>query len=417
MKKKIYWVLNHPLFSGSAILVGGSMVANIVNYFYHLLMGRMLGPVDYGVLSSLYALLYVVSIIPTSTSLSIVKFISSAKSVKEQAVIYHNVNKFILKVSFIGGAIILLLSPFIANFLQVDSVFEVALVAPVFLFSLLILVNQATAQGMLDFFTAVLPLFAMSIGKLVIGIVLVFLGFAVGGAMVGVVLSMIFGYLLSKRAARKFSELKQNKRYDLGPFFKYSAPVLLQAMAFTSIISMDVILVKHFFNPELAGYYAAMSTLGKIIFFAAQPVSTAVFPIISKRVSLGEKYLKVFFAAFGATVAIAAIVVLGYALLPNLAIGATFGGKFLSGNNYLVWMGLFFGFYSVSYLLVSFFLSINKTKIVILPLVASVLQIVIIWMAHADILQVIQISLSLMVILCISLSTYFVSLLAKKGLI
>ena len=39
----------------------------------------------------------------------------------------------------------------------------------------------------------------------------------------------------------------------------------IQALAFTSFFTTDLILVKHFFPPFEAGIYAALSTLGKII--------------------------------------------------------------------------------------------------------------------------------------------------------
>ena len=66
--KLIKKLINHPLFSGSAIVFVGNMTANVVNYLYHLIMGRMLGPVEYGVLASLYSVLYLVGIIPSSAA-------------------------------------------------------------------------------------------------------------------------------------------------------------------------------------------------------------------------------------------------------------------------------------------------------------------------------------------------------------
>ena len=76
---KLRRFVEHPLFSGSVIMIGGNMAANAINYLYHLVMGRLLGPAGYGVLASLYSLLYLAGIVPTSASISVVKFISSAK--------------------------------------------------------------------------------------------------------------------------------------------------------------------------------------------------------------------------------------------------------------------------------------------------------------------------------------------------
>ena len=84
-----------PLFSGSVVMIGGSMLANAVNYLYHLIMGRVLGPVDYGVLASVFAILYVISVIPVSTSFAIVKFISSTKNKRELWGVYVAIKRFV----------------------------------------------------------------------------------------------------------------------------------------------------------------------------------------------------------------------------------------------------------------------------------------------------------------------------------
>src|SRR3989344_3766281 len=96
--KLINKLINHPLFSGSAIMFVGSMGANAINYLYHLIMGRLLGPVEYGVLASLYSIMYLISIIPSSASVSIVKFISSAKD-NEVSSVYNSINRMIFKLA------------------------------------------------------------------------------------------------------------------------------------------------------------------------------------------------------------------------------------------------------------------------------------------------------------------------------
>ena len=75
--------LNKLLYS-SLFVMAVSMSINLVNYFYHLVFGRILGPVEYGILASLYSILYIVSIVPQSSSFAIVKFVASAKSLEEK---------------------------------------------------------------------------------------------------------------------------------------------------------------------------------------------------------------------------------------------------------------------------------------------------------------------------------------------
>ncbi len=408
MIQKIKHFIRHPLFSGSLIMVGGSMAVNAINYLYHLLMGRLLGPVDYGVLASLYSVIYLIGIVPISTSVAIVKFISSAKNQKEVFQIYISLKKFIFRLAIVVSIIFFLFSPFIAGFLKISNFWIVSLISVILFFMLITLVNQSTAQGILKFSGSVIPNFISAVGKLGVGLLLIFLGYSVFGAIVGIVVAVISAYLYSQWF---LSKIFQNKKelvytYKLKRFFIYSLPVLLQALAFTSLFTVDVILVKHFLTPFEAGIYAALSTLGKIIYFASSPITATMFPIVSGRKARGENYRKVFLASLGATVLVSLAIVFFYWLFPNIAIGVLYGQAYLTAKTELVWMGIFILFYTLSYLLVNFFLSLGRVKIVIFPLIASLVQVPAIWIFHKNISQVIQISLVLAGLLFFSLLVY-----------
>jgi len=395
-----------PLMSGSILMVGGSLFINMFNYLYHLLMGRILGPVDYGTLASIFSIIYIAAIIPLSSSFAIVKFISSAKDKSERALIYKSIKKLYSNVAVISFLITLVLSPFIANFLHIKDVVSVASVSIIMLFSLLTLVNQATLQGVLKFSGVIIPNLISSLTKLALGIALVLIGLSVRGAMYAVIIGAIFAYLASKHLIKSFPKKTGKEKFNYTIFFKYSVPVLLQALAFTSIFTVDLILVKHFFSPFDAGLYAALSTLGKIIYFAAQPITSVMFPIISSKRSKGESYRKVFYLSAAMTLLMSLGVTAGYMLLPKLAIGLLYGEKFLSIQAELVWMGVFITVYTLAYLLANFLLSINRTKIIIIPLLAALIQIPAIYIWHQSILQVIQVSLGITIVLLMTLVSY-----------
>lgn len=401
-----FTILRHPLFSGSFIMFAGSMAINVINYIYHLLMGRILGPADYGVLASLYSVIYIIGIIPLSASMAIVKFISSAPDNPSRAVIYHAINKFVLYLALAMGILIILLSPLIAGFLKISNFWNVAIIGPILFFSLITLVNQSTLQGVLDFMGYIIPNFVSCLIKLLIGLIFIFLGWSVLGAMAGILIGVFLAYLISLKSITRVIKNYKQGSYNLSPFLKYSLPVLIQAFAFSSIFTIDVILVKHFFPPFEAGLYAALSTLGKIIFFAVSPITGAMFPIIAGRHSRGEKHGRILLTAAGGTIIISLGIILLYFFFPDYAISLLYGKAYLLAKGNLIWIGLFMGFYSLAYLLTNYFLSIGKTKIIFFPLIMALIQIAAIWAGHGSLLQVIQISLSIMVILCLALLLY-----------
>ena len=389
--KKIKDLMKHPLFSGSAIMFVGSMGANAINYLYHLIMGRLLGPVEYGILASLYSIMYLISIIPSSASVSIVKYISSSKSINVYSV-YSEINKFIFKISLIISLLILFSSKVIANFLNIDNLLSIILLAPVLFLSLVTLVNQATSQGLIKFVGHIVPNLISSVFKLLLGIFFIYIGWSVAGAMFAVTIGALFAYFYSFNFIKKHISKTKLRKIDIMPFIRYSAPVLLQSLAFTSIFTIDVMLAKHFLDPFSAGIYAALSTLGKIIFFATSPVTATMFPVISKRISLKQEYKKIFLLSLLATFAIAFVITCFYWIFPNIAIGVLYGREYISAKTDLVWMGFFILFYTLSNLIVNFFLSIGKLKIVIIPILAALIQILVIWTNHDSITEIIQIS-------------------------
>ncbi len=67
-------------------------------------------------------------------------------------------------------------------------------------------------------------------------------------------------------------------------------PVLIMLISLTSIFNIDVLLVKHFFDSINAGYYAALSLLGKMIFFGSWSVSMVMFSKVSEAYALNKNY-------------------------------------------------------------------------------------------------------------------------------
>lgn len=397
--------IKHPLFSGSAIMVGGNMAANAINYLYHLVMGRVLGPVDYGVLASLYSILYLAGIIPISASVSIVKFISAAPE-REVYSTYEAIKRFVLLLAIGISLFFLALSPITAGFLKIESVASVALIGPIIFLTLITLVNQASSQGLLRFSGSVIPTLISSGIKFGLGVLLVLAGASVFGAVFGIVVGMVLAYFYSAWFISKILVKRKVGEYHLKPFLTYALPVLFQALAFTSLFSTDVLLVKHFFDPFQAGIYGALSTLGKIIFFATSPVTATMFPIVSKRKSIGEAYHKVFVLALGIVLSVSLAITLFYFLFPTFAIRTLYGSAYLAAKGVLVWMGIFVSFYSLTSLLVNYSLSLGRSKIIVFPLLGALFQIPLIWIWHASLIQVTQVSLGITVFMFLGSLAY-----------
>lgn len=402
--KKILTLAGHPLFAGSFIMIFGSNAVSFLNYLYHLIMGRLLGPASYGELASLISLTGLFGIIPASITLVIIKQVSSAENEKEKRALTAWFKKKIFVFSAIFSILILLLTPLFGSFLKISNLLYFVLVAVFSFFTLQASLNRSILQGLLKFKEMVFSLLAENSLKLLISILLVYLGFQVGGAMLGFVISSALGLYLTIYYLKEKNSFK--KSADLKSIIKFAIPVALQSFAVTSLYSSDLILVKHFFPSYEAGLYAALSNLGKIIFFGAGPISAVMFPLVSQRKAKGEKYKKIFMYSFLGTLSLASGVLALYWLFPELAINLLYGRLYLGGSGLLIWFGIFMSLFTLSTLFISYSLSLGRSSIVILPLIAAAAQIIFIWFFHKTLMEVIFISIIVTALLLLTLLIY-----------
>ncbi|MCL4416692.1 MAG: oligosaccharide flippase family protein [Actinobacteria bacterium] len=405
MKKRIQKIITNPLFSGSVIMVIGSNGVSFLNYLYHLAMGRMLGPAGYGELAVIISLIGLLGIIPGSLNLVVIKYISAAKNEDDGAAIISWFKARIFWAALIFSFFVLLISPVISSFLHISNIYYLIFVSVSFLFGTLSLLNRSILQGLLKFKYMVISILIENVIKLGISILLVYIGFQIGGAVVGFVIAVVLGWYITNRFLQ-YHNKRTDVKINFKQIFSFIIPVLVQSIAITSLISSDLILVKHFFSSHDAGIYAALSTLGKIIFFASGPIGAVMFPLVSRKNARGENYKKIFVYSFLATILLSTGVLLVYWLYPSLAIKLLFGSKYLEAQNLLVWFGIFMSLFTLSYLFVNYGLSLGRTSIVILPLIAAILQIVIIIFFHQTLFTVVIASIVSTALLLISLLIY-----------
>jgi O-antigen/teichoic acid export membrane protein len=113
MKKQITKLATHPLFAGSMMMILGSNFVNALNYLYHLLMGRFLGPGGYGELAAMLSLIGLVGMLPLSLNLVVIRFTSSSKTEKECLNLIGWLNKQVKIISIVLFLFLIISSPFI----------------------------------------------------------------------------------------------------------------------------------------------------------------------------------------------------------------------------------------------------------------------------------------------------------------
>lgn len=418
MKNKIFLLsikfIRHELISGSLFVFVGFFISSVLSFILNLFLVRSLTASDYGSYASLLSLFALVGIPAGSLTTVIVRFATDyfAKNKLDEAKAFYF--KLLLLVTilsvflFIGFVIF---SIPIKEFLHLDNIWYVILTGFIISFGYLGIVNNAFLQSLLKFsfisFTSVVG----GILRVITGVLLIFLGFKVFGALWAIFFAFSFTFCLTFIPLRFLINKKssRNIKFPTKEIISYAVPTSLAILSLNSFVSIDVILVKHFFNPHEAGLYGGLSLVGKVIFYFTGPITSVMFPLLIKRHNLSQNFNSLFYLALLLVTAPSITIVMFYFFFPlfniNLFLG---GGDYAKISPYLGIYGLFIMVFSMLNVSVNFFLSLNKTKIFIVIGLGALLQIILITLFHKTFFQVISVSLVISSLLLLIFLLYYI---------
>jgi O-antigen/teichoic acid export membrane protein len=256
-------------------------------------------------------------------------------------------------------------------------------------------------QGLQKFGSLALNLIMNGGSKCVLGILFVLLGLGVSGALSAVVISYFFTTVLSylilrmalnqeKRKADPEGNPEEKNQADFSKVYTYSLPVGLTLFCFMALTNIDLIWVKHFFQPIEAGYYSIAQMVGKIIFVFTFPIVMVMFPKIAslKMEDQGKKARSILGHSLTTGVFLCGGATLISLLFPSLIV------QFLSGEVYLECIplvGLFsinMSLYSLSLILLYYQLSIDQRRFLYPLVLCTLIQSGLIVLLHKSLFQV-----------------------------
>ncbi len=411
MKDKVISITKHPLISLSAIIVIGSLFSSFFSFLFNLFMSRNLTVSDYGELTSIVSLI-TLAIMPAGALLPTVVHFSAqyfAKNEENMAYgLFYKVGKLAIFVGITLLLVFVLFSQPIAAFFHIQNSSLLIVPGLIVFLSYISILNTGLLQAKLAFGFITLAQFIGSLSKLVLGVIFVLLGFSVMGGIWAFFLAYFVPYLITFIPLRFLLKKPSTKSIiSLKQLVSYGAPSALTLFSLTSFITVDTLIVKHFFAPESAGIYAGISLLGKIIFYATSPIGTVMFPLVVQKMAKQESIKSTIFLAMAMVLFPSLALTAGYFLLPELVIGLSLkNDQYLTGAGLLGFMGAYLSIYSLLFIFANFCLSINKTKIVIPIVIGSISQILLLWLFHDSFFQIVAISTTIVTVLLLILIFY-----------
>lgn len=422
MREKLHKAMKHPLVSGSTILFIGLGAANLFSYLFNLSMGRMLSVSDYGTLAVLLSIINISHVFSSSVATVFTKFTAFFAGKKQNELLWILFKKGNLWIGFVGilvTGIIMFFDDMISSFLNIENVVLIDIVALIVFLIVISSVSYGVIQGQLRFVFYSLIMFFSAVLKFVLGLGLVFMGMNTIGAIWAIFIASVVEYtilfFLLKRSLKKTNKKELSIPQLYKKLSQYGLPVLLTGIGMTSLITIDIILIKHFLSPVAAGQYAALSLMGRSIFYLVFPILSVLFPVIAQKHArqenlLGTVILSVLLIG-GISIPIGAV----YFLFPDIVLKIFFPREtYASLAPHLGPFAIFIIIYSFAWLFKSFYLSIGATRIFVFTLIAAFFEGLFITFFHNDISQIIFGMTGISFLLLISLLLYYPRAVASR---
>jgi len=154
--------------------------------------------------------------------------------------------------------------------------------------------------------------------------------------------------------------------------------------------------------------------IGRIVYFIAWMFVMLLLPEVVQLKKEGKDPSKILFKYILYIAAIAITIIVGCALFPNLAITLLFGEQYLDVAPLLWKYATATGLFALSNIFAYYYLSLDKYVPVLISAVFGVLQVVLIFLFHSTLEEVVYMQIIAMVLLLLVQLTFYITGLEIK---
>ncbi len=403
--------MSKSFLKSSVILFIGTMTANAGAYFFHLALGRILTPAEYSTLGALLSIYIILATPLGAVENTAAKIISQKK--EDSNILAGKIaltNQYLNKISLISLFIYFLCIGLIYHYFNFTSFIGLTILGFGLLFMFKLSWNRGVMQGLFDFNWLSISFASEGLVKLFFGILLGLLFLRADIAIISLVLALLVAFCLSIfYLKQKFSTNKISKdiKIDYIKLIKESLRMIVGILGVSFFLSIDVLMAKKYLSAYDAGLYTALSTLGKIVYFAPLSIATALFPYISQENKLALR-LKLLKKALIMVCGVVVIALIFYFIWPKLIFTILFGEKYVFSWVLLGLIGLSLGVVGIVQLIVNYLLARKGWLFAIALGFSAIIQFFAYTFFHQNVSQMVHVTLvcSGIMLLLISLALF-----------
>lgn len=350
-------------------------LANVIDFAFHFWMGRTLSPPEFAVLQTLNSIVLIYVTASGVFQPVLGRFVAEARSTGRSDSISSIFQTFLRASLWVGLGLTLLVYIFAAPLAQWLNlpVWTIQISGLLIFLSTLRPVAAGVLQGEERFVSFGYTRVLTSLGRLVLGVFLVYSGFRLRGA----VIAFPFGWLVGVAGAFLLLGKPLWKKGDRPPEgilrrgWQLSFHALLAYIAFMSLTSLDLVWVNRTLTENLAGAYASLVLLRRVIALLPGVAVIVMFPRIAVALAQGRLPDRLLLGTAGIIVAASGALTLIYFFLGEQLVRIIFGAAYHPASALLGWMGFGMMGVSLSSIWLNYYLA-EKPAVFVLFLCAAV---------------------------------------------
>lgn len=354
----------NEFFRNNFTLFVGSLLVAFLNYLYYPVLGRLMPVEQFGEVQVLLSFLTQLSVVLTAFGLLTTNVVVNEDKQKANEIVTA-LSRAALYVSIGLLVVISIAAVPLQHALKFSSWVPFVLVGVAFIIGATLTFQGGYLRAKKDFLATSIQGIVGSIAKIVFSGVLVLVGFqsagALGGFVVAQALTLLYTtYQVKKRGFEKKSSSAHKVDWSLiRPHVPYVLFAFIVTLVMTLFYSIDAILVKYLFSPEIAGQYAGISTMARVVLFLTGSFGVVLMSSVKVHETV-RKNASQLFKALIITVVMGGVAAIIFALFPSFVTHLLFGSRYDALSYLLPYLSFSMLFVSLCILLSNYHVALRQ---------------------------------------------------------
>lgn len=378
-----------------ALMAGAMVVAGGFDALVNVLSGRWLGKEQFAVFVAVTALIQILvhltNVIRTVVAYYTAEFSALPESLSSIRAFFRRSWRWAWRWGLIAMVVAVLLSPFIARFMHIDSPWPLYAASLAILMLFVRPVTDGTLQGAQHFIGLSSVQVLQSSLRLVFAAILILAGLQAFGAILALPLATSSALLVAVWFLRPYFHAPETKVPMPSVSTRYWVYTLVGLLSYALLVNVDAIAVKRFFSDTVAGDYGTVVTLGKINLFATLGIGMVLFPKATQRHTVGKDPRPVLALALAATFFIGIILTTAYFLASGLIVQTIFSDAYTDPGVVLGLVGIATTLYAGISIWLNYALSLSRHAFVIALAFLVLMVIVAMTLSHDNLVSIVVI--------------------------